>query len=147
LVFLLAGVAGAFRQGLPGGLRAFLASPASRLDSRLVAVTICLFTGTWVGTYLFTRSYDYKFIFLLPVLGLTGALLSRVAPGTGRRAWITLVLVPTLSAWFTPYLALSFNQPLGTSLELVNDFVLIPLLAGALLAGLAGCRPDGRRAA
>jgi hypothetical protein len=147
LVFLLAGVAGAFRQGLPGGLRAFLASPTSRLDSRLVAVTICLFTGTWVGTYLFTKSYDYKFIFLLPVLGLTGALLSRVAPGTGRRAWITLVLVPTLSAWFTPYLALSFNQPLGTSLELVNDFVLIPLLAGALLAGLAGCRPDGRRAA
>ncbi len=144
LLFLLAGVVGASRQELPGSLHAFLASQASRLDSRLVAVTVCLFTGTWVGTYLFTKSHDHQFIFLLPVLGLTGALLCRSLPGTGRRTWITLVLVPILSAWFIPYLAISFNQPLGASLELVNDFVLTPVLAGALLIGLIGCRPSTR---
>ncbi|MEA5416975.1 hypothetical protein [Synechococcus sp. BA-132 BA5] len=93
-----------------------------------------------MGTYLFTRSYDYKFIFLLPVLGLTGALLSRGATGAGQRAWITFVWLPILAAWFIPYLAISFSQPMGISLELVNDFLLIPLLAGALLATLVGLR-------
>jgi hypothetical protein len=52
----------------------------------------------------------------------------------------TLILVPMLLSWFVPYLALSFNQPMGLSLELVNDFVLIPVLAGAILATLIGLR-------
>jgi len=145
LAVLLAGVVGALRQRLPAGLRLFLASQTSRLDSGLVAASFCLFTGTWVGTYLFTRSYDYKFIFLLPALGLTGALLCRGGPGTNRRAWVGLVLVPMLSAWFLPYLAISFGLPLGNALELVNDFVLIPVLAGVLVTVLAGCRPSGRQ--
>ncbi len=144
LLFVFAGLAGAWQQGLHHRLCSFLVSKTSRLDSRLIAVTFCLFAGTWVGTYLFTRSYDYKFIFLFPVLGLTGALISIGDTDSGRRAWISLVLLPILAAWFTPYLAISFGQPLGASLELVNDFVLIPLLAGSLLTGLIGFRPGLR---
>jgi hypothetical protein len=53
---------------------------------------------------------------------------------------MTLILVPMLLSWFVPYLALSFNQPMGLSLELVNDFVLIPVLAGAILSTLLGLR-------
>ena len=140
LLFILMGFVGAWRQEMRHRLHSFLASQASRLDGRLIAVTISLFSGTWVGTYLFTRSYDYKFIFLLPVLGLTGALLSSGATGAGQHAWITLVLIPILAAWFSPYLAISFSQPMGISLELVNDFVLIPVLAGAILATLIGFR-------
>jgi hypothetical protein len=140
LLFILVGFVGAWQQQMHHRLRAFLASQASRLDARMIAVTISLFSGTWVGTYLFTKSYDYKFIFLVPVLGLTGALLSRGAAGKGQRGWISLILVPILAAWFIPYLALSFSQPMGLSLELVNDFVLIPVLAGALLATLIGFR-------
>ncbi len=140
LLFILLGFFGAWQQEMRHPLRAFLASHTSRLNSGLIAVTISLFSGTWVGTYLFTKSYDYKFIFLVPVLGLTGALLSRGATVTGQRGWMTLILVPVLFSWIVPYLALSFNQPMGLSLELVNDFVLIPLLAGALLAALIGLR-------
>ncbi len=147
LLFLLAGVVGARRLGLADRLRQFLASDANRLDSRLFEVTVCLFTGTWLGTYLLTRSYDYKFIFLLPVLGLSSALLAWDTPGRGQRAWITLVLVPILSAWFIPYVAISFKQPLGASLELLNDFVLTPLLAGALVVSMVGCRPAERPSA
>jgi len=140
LLFILFGFLGAWRHEMRHRLRAFLESQTSRLNSRLIAVTISLFSGTWVGTYLFTKSYDYKFIFLVPVLGVTGALLSRGATGTGQRSWMTLILVPMLLSWFVPYLALSFNQPMGLSLELVNDFVLIPVLAGAILATLLGLR-------
>ncbi len=133
-LFILAGLIGASRLGLHGDLLNFLTSGTSRLRSRLVAVSLCLFTGTWVGTYLFTRSYDYKFIFLLPALGLTGAVLAGSATdGSRRLAWISLVLAPLLLAWFLPYLSISFNQPLGSSLELLNDFVMIPVLMGALL--------------
>lgn len=140
LLFVLLGFIGAWRHEMRHSLHAFLASQTRRLNSRLIALTISLFSGTWVGTYLFTKSYDYKFIFLVPVLGLTGALLSRGATGTGQRGWMTLILVPMLLSWFAPYLALSFNQPMGLSLELVNDFVLIPVLAGAILATLIGLR-------
>ncbi|WP_259726121.1 hypothetical protein [Synechococcus sp. CS-1332] len=140
LLFLLMGFVGAWRQEMRHRLHSFLASQANRLDGRLIAVTISLFSGTWVGSYLFTKSYDYKFIFLVPILGLTGALLSRGATGAGQRAWISLILVPILAAWFIPYLAISFGKSMGVSLELVNDFVLIPVLAGAVLATLIGLR-------
>lgn len=140
LMFLLLGFVGVWRQAVHHSLRSLLFSPANRLHPQLIAVTISLFTGTWVGTYLFTKSYDYKFIFLLPVLAFTGALLCRGATGKGHRFWITLILVPMLLAWFTPYLTISFSQPMGLSLELVNDFVMIPVLAGALLATIISFR-------
>ncbi len=141
LLFILLGFVGAWQPEMRNRLRAFLVSQTSRLDSRLIAVTISLFSGTWVGTYLFTKSYDYKFIFLVPILAFTGALLCRGVTGRGERAWVTLILLPMLLAWFTPYLTVSFSQPMGLSLELVNDFVLIPVLAGAILATLIGSRP------
>ncbi|WP_216904681.1 hypothetical protein [Synechococcus sp. CCY 9618] len=144
LLLLLTGIVAAARLGLPRSLRAFIASVASPDHSRLIAVTVCLFTGTWVGTYLFTRSYDYTFIFLLPVLGLTGALLSSEPRGPSRRGWIALVLAPMLAIWFLPYLAISFNLPLDVPLELVRNVLLTPLLAGALLVSLSGCRPFRR---
>lgn len=140
LLFMLLGFVGIWRQEVQHSLRAFLFSTASRLHSRLIALTICLFSGTWVGTYLFAKSYDYKFIYLVPVLGLTGALLSQGANDTGRRGWTLLILVPILVIWFSPYVAVSFRLPMGASLELVNDFVLIPVLAGAILATLIGLR-------
>jgi len=145
LVFLLGGAFGAHQGGLPGVLRHFLATQTGRLDSRLVNASFSLFTGTWIGTYLLTKSYDYKFIFLLPALGVSAALLCGGIPAACRRSWIILVLVPMLSAWFLPYVAISFSQPTGITLELVNDFMLIPTLAGALLIVLYGCRPSGGR--
>lgn len=144
LLFVLAGVVAAWQQGLPGRLRAALTQAAGELDSRRIALTFCLFTGTWVGTYLFTRSYDYKSLFLMPALALAGTMLSTGATGRSQRAGLTLVLLPLLSAWFTPYLAVSFQQPLGDWLEVVNDGVLIPLLTGALVVGLVSCRFFGR---
>ncbi len=131
LTFLGAGAVGAWRQGMPQPLRTFLVRGAARVHPRLIAVTLCLFTATWIGTYLFTRSFDYKFIFLLPALGVSGALLCQGSDDGGRRGWISLVLVPILCAWFFPYLSITFLLPLGQPLELVNDNVLLPLLAGA----------------
>lgn len=145
LTFLLAGAVGAWRQGIPQHLRSYLVRGVDRVDSRLIAVTLCLFTATWIGTYLFTRSFDYKFIFLLPALGVSGALLCQGSSDGGRRGWITLVLAPILCIWFIPYLSISFFLPLGEPLELVNDTVLLPLLAGALATGLLGCRSWGGR--
>ncbi len=139
LAFLVAGAVGAWRQGVPQHLRTFLARGVSQVDSRRIAVTLCLFTSTWIGTYLFTRSFDYKFIFLLPAVGVSGALLCQGTNDGGRRGWITLVLVPILCVWFIPYLGIIFRLPMGEWLELANDNVLLPVLAGALATGLLGC--------
>lgn len=145
LTFLGAGAVGAWRQGMPQHLRTFLVRGVARVDSRRIAVTLCLFTATWIGTYLFTRSFDYKFMFLVPALGVSGALLCQGSSAGGRRGWISLVLVPILCIWFVPYLSIRFSLPLGQPLELVNDTVLLPLLAGALATGLLGCRSWGGR--
>jgi hypothetical protein len=146
LIFLFAGFIVGTRKGFPASLRAFLLSGSGRLQPTLMAISFSLFSATWVGTYLTTKSYDYKFIFLLPAFAITASLLTQPSSVKARPIWIILVLVPMLSAWFIPYLSVSFNQPLGTSLELVNDFVLIPLLAGSLSACLPGCRGQERAA-
>ncbi len=145
LAFLVAGAAGAWRQGMPRHLRTFLIGGVAGVASRRIAVTLCLFTATWIGTYLFTRSFDYKFIFLMPALGVSGALLCQGGSEGGRRGWITLVLVPILCAWFLPYLSITFLLPMGEQLELANDNVLLPLLAGALSSTLPGCRSRAGR--
>jgi hypothetical protein len=141
LTFLVAGVAGAWQQGMPQHLRSFLLRGVARVDSRVVAVALSLFTATWIGTYLFTRSLDYKSIFLLPALGISGALLCQENRDGGRRGWISLVLLPMLCIWFFPYLTITFFLPIGELLGLASDNVLLPLLAGALTTGLLGCRP------
>jgi hypothetical protein len=141
LMFLAAGAVGAGRQGMPQQLRNFLSRGAAGVDPKLVSVTLSLFTATWIGTYLLTRSYDYKFIFLLPAVGVSGALLCQGNSNPGRRGWTTLVLMPILCTWLIPYLSISFFLPMGEWLELANDNVLLPLAAGALAIGLLGCRP------
>ncbi len=147
LVFLLAGILLGLRTGLAADLRAFLSSGTTRLRPLLVAMTFSLFSSTWIGTYLFTKSYDYKFIFLLPAFAITVALLSQPGSAALRPTWGLLVLAPMLSAWFLPYLDVSFNLPVGVWLEGINDFALIPLLAGTLGASLAGTRPPQRQPA
>jgi hypothetical protein len=147
LIFLLAGLLLGLRTGLAANLRVFLYSGSTTLPPLLVAITFSLFSATWIGTYLFTRSYDYKFIFLLPAFAITVALLSQPASAPLRPSWGLLVLAPMLSAWFVPYLAVSFNLPVGVWLEGINDFALIPLLAGALVAALPGTWPPERQLA
>jgi hypothetical protein len=147
LVFLLVGLLLGLRTGLAANLRAFLYSGATAWPPLLVAIAFSLFSATWIGTYLFTRSYDYKFIFLFPAFAVTVALLSQPASAPLRPSWGLLVLAPMLSAWFVPYLAVSFNLPVGVWLEGINDFALIPLLAGALVAAMPGTLPPERRAA
>jgi hypothetical protein len=147
LLFLLAGCLLGLRTGLAGNLRAFLYSGAKPWPPLLGAITVSLFSATWIGTYLVTRSYDYKFIFLLPAFAITLALLSPQGSAALRPSWGLLVLAPMLSAWFVPYLAVSFNLPVGVWLEWINDFALIPLLAGALAAALPGTRPPERQPA
>ncbi len=144
LTFLMAGAVGAWRQGMPQHLWTFLHRGVARMDSRVVAVGLCLFTATWIGAFLFTQSLDYKLIFLLPALGVSGALLCQGGSHEdGRRGWITLVLLPILCIWFFPYLSITFFLPVGEPLGLASDNVLLPLLAGALATGLLGCRPLG----
>ncbi|MEB3199278.1 MAG: hypothetical protein VKK62_01965 [Synechococcaceae cyanobacterium] len=111
--------------------------------ARFILNTISSMTGIWLGCYLFTISYDYRLIFLIPMIGVL-AQCRQPGGNPWQRRWglclVAMGLIPGLSTMLLS--ALPATSPsLRTTHEIIVEFMMMPLLASsaaALLSQLPG---------
>jgi len=93
-------------------------------------------TSLWLGCYIITISYDYRLIFLFPVLIFIARAIQLSPVGlTGQiQRWgLIFLLVVMLASMFIPFLAYSYQDPLiRLAIDAIAEFVLIPFYASAL---------------
>ncbi|MFM7268323.1 MAG: hypothetical protein ACKOZT_07015 [Cyanobium sp.] len=115
------------------------ANPQSR-PSGFLDMALMLLSSIWLGCYLTTINYDYRFVYLYPFLGLLVWTAGSAVAGRLQRAWSNLIVGATIVVLFTPLLQVGYT-PIGMLLvrfvEPLTEFILIPLVAGSLLAFLA----------
>ncbi|MFN9623801.1 MAG: glycosyltransferase 87 family protein [Cyanobacteriota bacterium] len=90
-------------------------------------VNLWIMSCTWMGAYIFTINYDYRFIFILPFLAYLA---------TFSALWPRLLICMTLLIFVFPWFRLNYTSigmALVRVLEPVTEFLLIPALAGSLL--------------
>jgi len=107
----------------------------SMLDNFYQTLVVAM-TSLWLGCYIVTISYDYRLIFLFPVLiFIARAIQLRPGSRTGlmQRRGLIFLLVAMLASMLIPYLAYSYQDPLiRLSIDAIAEFVLIPFYASAL---------------
>jgi hypothetical protein len=98
-------------------------------------ITLLAASSVWLGCYIFTINYDYRFLYLFPFIAYLAALAA--APGrTGLQTlWPSALILMMLIILFFPWLQIGYTE-LGMKsvkiLEPLTEFVLIPLFAGSL---------------
>jgi hypothetical protein len=93
-------------------------------------------TSLWLGCYIITISYDYRMIFLFPMLIFIARAIQLSPSGqTGlmQRRGLTLLLIAMLASMLIPFVAYGYQDPLiRLGIDAIAEFVLIPFYASAL---------------
>jgi len=93
-------------------------------------------TSLWLGCYIVTISYDYRMIFLFPMLIFIARAIQLSPSGqTGlmQRRGLTLLLIAMLASMLIPFVAYGYQDPLiRLGIDAIAEFVLIPFYASAL---------------
>lgn len=152
---LLLGIVMAYRTGLAQAPTIGGRTGGDRLSS-FYQLNLVIMSSIWMGSYIFTINYDYRFIFLIPFVVYLAALVSSASGRRIQAGWIVVVIIAFLLVCFLPWLRLNYTA-LGMAsvrlLEPVTEFVLIPIIAGTLFCFLASkvlfflpsLRPVGNR--
>lgn len=115
---------------------------AARLPADFFASLLVSMTSTWLGCYLVTISFDYRMIFLFPVLILIArAIQLSPASRTGllQRRGLICLLITMLGSMLIPFIGYAFqNQITRLSIDGISEFILIPFYASALFVIILG---------
>ena len=115
---------------LRGGFDSF----ARRL-SGFHGMAMMMGASTWMGCYLFTINYDYRFLYLTPFLAYLSALSSSDQRTPLQRAWPRGLILMSLFVFLYPWLQFGYTawgMKAVKMLEPLTEFVFIPLIAGSL---------------
>jgi hypothetical protein len=118
--------------------------PADFYPSLLVAST-----AVWLGCYVITISFDYRMIFLFPILIFIARAI-QLGPGQGagprQRTGLIVLLISMLGSMLIPLLAYSFSAGVArVAVDGFSEFVLIPFYASALSVIILNCLLLARR--
>jgi hypothetical protein len=106
-------------------------------------------TSVWLGCYFVTNSYDYRMIFLFPVLIFIARAI-QLYPATRmmilqRRALICL-LISMLASMLIQFVGYSFDDPFTRICsDAIAEFILIPFYASSLFVIILGMIIMARR--
>jgi len=122
--------------------------PADFYHSLIVSMT-----SVWLGCYIVTISFDYRMIFLFPVLifiaraiQLSVSSLSGQISSTQRRGLLCL-LVAMLASMLIPFIGHAYLDPLTrVAIDAIAEFILIPFYASSLAVIVIGQIIMARRA-
>lgn len=102
-------------------------------------MALMVLSSVWMGCYLTTINYDYRYVYLYPFLGLLVWMAGSAVVGRPQRAWASLIVGAMVIILFTPLLQVGYT-PIGMLLvplvEPFTEFLLIPLVAGTVFAFL-----------
>jgi len=124
--------------------RAFVTLGDSNVSCRkhdgFLDTALMLLSCVWLGCYLTTINYDYRFVYLYPFFALLVWIAGSELLGRWQRVWSNLMAGGMVIVLFTPLLLVGYT-PIGMQLvrfvEPLTEFILIPLVAGSVLAFLA----------
>lgn len=92
-------------------------------------------TSTWLGCYVVTKSYDYRMIFLFPILIFIARAIQLEPLSEAdlqQRRGLILLLTAMLASMLIQFLVYSFDDKLiRLSIDSISEFVLIPFYASA----------------
>jgi hypothetical protein len=100
-----------------------------------------LMSSTWLGCYVTTINIDYRFLFLVPCLGLLCCVASEFMSTDGQRAWAKVLIVSMVVVFWLPMLQWGYFDVVMRAiavLEPITEFILVPLFAGSLANLLLG---------
>lgn len=102
-------------------------------------VTMIMASSIWMGCYISTINYDYRFLYLVPFLAYLSALAASPLRSRWQAGWASALIVMMLFLFLFPWLQLGYTD-LGMKsikfLEPLTEFLIIPLLAGSLFCFL-----------
>ena len=106
------------------------------LLSNFYRTLVVSMTSLWLGCYIVTISYDYRMIFLFPMLIFIARAIQLSPSGqTGlmQRRGLTLLLIAMLASMLIPFFAYGYQDPLiRLGIDAIAEFVLIPFYASGL---------------
>ena len=99
-------------------------------------------TSVWLGCYIITISYDYRMIFLFPMLIFIARAIQLTPSslaGSMQRRGLICILTAILASMLIPFLAYGFQDPLTRlGIDAIAEFVLIPFYASTLFVIILG---------
>lgn len=112
-------------------------SEASKNEhSGFLEVCILLMSSIWLGCYISTINYDYRFLYLVPFIAYLAAIAASARATRFQARWAAVLVWSMLVVFAYPWLRLGYTD-LGLRLtalvEPVTEFLLIPVFAGSLL--------------
>lgn len=108
----------------------------TRLPVDFYPSLIAAMTSVWLGCYIVTVSYDYRMIFLFPMLIFVARAIQLNPSGPViklQRGGLICLLAAMLASMLITFVGYSFQDPLTRlGVDAVAEFVLIPFYASAL---------------
>jgi hypothetical protein len=148
LLLVIAGFLLGRRQGLRRQLQRMTEAAAEGYSQRFLRIFTSLSTFIWLGCYFLSTSIDYRFILALPAVVIVYSLLAQRVREHGlfssaglAMASLTITLLNPIPGLFMG--ANAATVALALAIDRCADAVVLPLLAGSLLAMVApGIRPE-----
>jgi hypothetical protein len=122
---------------------------STRLPADFFPSLVVSMTSVWLGCYFVTNSFDYRMIFLFPVLIFIARAI-QLYPATRmmilqRRALICL-LISMLASMLIQFVGYSFDDPFTRICsDAIAEFILIPFYASSLFVIILGMIIMARR--
>ena len=94
-----------------------------------------MMSAVWLGCYVTTVNIDYRFLFLVPWLGLLARVASVSSSSLQQKRWSAGLIVSLLVVFWVPLLQWGYSDfglRLVALAEPLTEFVLIPLCAASL---------------
>jgi hypothetical protein len=109
---------------------------ATRLPADFHLSLVVALTSVWLGCYFITISFDYRMIFLFPVLIFIARAI-QLSPVdrtmTLQRRGLILLLISMLASMLIQFIGYSFHDPLTrVGIDVIAEFIFIPFYASAL---------------
>lgn len=128
------GCSGGFLWGRQLAWPIFFRRPSKPLLSQYINTLIMITSAVGIGCYIFSIGYDYRLIFLFPILTLIFSnLIDNPTLHSSNRRFLALLAAAASYIFYLPF-ATSLSLRTSTALEMVDEMILAPFLLSALAA-------------
>jgi hypothetical protein len=150
LLLVIAGFLLGRKQRLRAHLLQITQAAAMGYSQRFLAIFVPLSTFIWLGCYFLSTSIDYRFILAMPAVVIVYSLLAQRLRSHGFLSSAGLVLSALTITLLNPIPGIFIGAnaatvALAVAIDRFSDSIVLPLLAGSLLAMVAPAFPPLHR--
>ena len=138
IISIITGFVITFKLRIADDIKLMITSLSNPKTSRFITYVLVSMTCMWLGCYVTTISYDYRAIFLIPLIGiLPRVYMSNTNNSNHKMIWAiavaTMALIPGMSTiFYWTFKIWEENRIIGH--EVVAEFIMFPIVAGSATA-------------